>query len=157
MSNIQTYLYNHPSLANWIGFDDVFEQFDRAVSQAVKIAPYPPYNTKKIGDNKYLIELAVAGFKKDQIEITLDGNQLKVAGKNSDNEKDVNYIHRGLATRSFVRTFPLAEHVVVNGADLTDGILAIELELVLPDEKKPRKIEIGAPKLNTVKQELLQE
>jgi molecular chaperone IbpA len=96
----------------------------------------------KIDDNRYRIEVAVAGFGKDDIEITSQQNQLLVRGQKSD-EGGPNYVHRGIANRSFERRFALADHIQVQGADLKDGMLAIELVREIPEAMKPRKIAIG--------------
>ena len=106
---------------------------------------YPPFDLIKLGDNDYRIELAVAGFKPDEIDITAQQNVLLVSGRKNDecDEKGNNYIYRGIATRSFERRFALADHIQVKGADMKDGLLAIELVREIPEAMKPRKINIG--------------
>src|SRR6185369_12852655 len=111
---------------------------------------YPPFDLIKLGDNDYRIELAVAGFKADEIDITAQQNVLIVTGlKSEDSEQQGDdYIYRGIATRSFERRFALADHIQVKGADLKDGLLKIELVREIPEAMKPKKISIGgsAPK-----------
>jgi molecular chaperone IbpA len=102
---------------------------------------FPPVNVIKTDEYNFIIELAVAGFKKDEIEITTEKNSLKVSGK-KEGEDDRNYISKGIAGRKFSRQFVLSDTVVVKGADLADGILTVKLENVIPEEQKPRKITI---------------
>jgi molecular chaperone IbpA len=106
---------------------------------------YPPFDLIKKGENDYCIQLAVAGFKAEEIDITSQQNQLIVTGRKSeDNEqKDGDFIYRGIANRSFERRFALADHIQVKGADLKDGLLSIELVREIPEAMKPRKINIG--------------
>ena len=106
---------------------------------------YPPFDLIKLGDNDYRIELAVAGFKPDEIDITAQQNVLLVTGRKKEeaDEQGTNYIYRGIATRSFERRFALADHIQVRGADMKDGLLAIELVREIPEAMKPRKISIG--------------
>lgn len=107
-------------------------------------ASYPPFNLKKADENKYVIEMAVAGFGKQDIEITLEDNKLVVKGNvandSKDDEKD--YFYKGLANRAFTRQFTLADHVEINNAEMINGMLKIWLEHIIPEEKKPRKINI---------------
>jgi len=106
---------------------------------------YPPFDLKKTGENDYCIELAVAGFKRDEIDITAQQNVLIVTGKKKEEseENGSDYIYRGIATRSFERRFALADHIQVKGADLKDGLLSIELVREIPESMKPKKISIG--------------
>jgi molecular chaperone IbpA len=99
----------------------------------------------KLGDNDFRIELAVAGFKPDEIDITAQQNVLLVSGRKQDesDEKGNDYIYRGIATRSFERRFALADHIQVRGADMKDGLLSIELKREIPEAMKPKKINIG--------------
>jgi molecular chaperone IbpA len=97
-------------------------------------------------ENKYIIELAVSGFRKEEIEIKVEKNSLKVFGKKEENEKR-RYLMQGIAARSFTRSFILADSVVVHGAELEDGVLSIQLENVIPEQHKPRVIPIQTPKL----------
>jgi molecular chaperone IbpA len=135
MTGIQT-LFPRGS---FIGFDHLLHELDHVAKHAKD--HYPPHNIIKTGDTSYLIELAVAGFPKDALSIEVKDRTLTVTGEFDTNKRD--YIHRGISTKKFKRTFRLSEHVYVNGADLIDGILAIELKYVVPEEMRPRKIEIG--------------
>lgn len=123
----------------FIGFD---RMIDRMREQTPGQTNYPPYNIVKTDENFYQLEIAIAGFNQEDLEIELKEGILTVEGrKERDDEKD--YIHKGISARAFRRTFTLSDTIVVNGADLVDGILTIELENVIPEEKKPRKIEIN--------------
>jgi molecular chaperone IbpA len=128
-----------PQFNRWaIGFDPLFDTF-KQVSQATKIGGYPPYNIYKKKDS-YILELAVAGFSKDDIKISVQELTLTVEGELEDTEAEA--IHKGIATRDFKQEFALAEYIVVKGAELKDGLLRITLEQELPEEKKPKLISI---------------
>lgn len=129
--------YNSIFPRHFVGFDSLLNELELRHEDT----NYPPYNIIKQGNNRYAIEIAVAGFSKDDIEITNEDRDLIV--KASKEQKDAEYLHKGISTKSFERNFRLAEHVQVVGADLSDGMLSIELEVVLPDEKRPKRIEIG--------------
>ena len=139
-----------PFRRSTVGFDRLFDMLENnGMSQAGE--NYPPFDLIKLGDNDYRIELAVAGFKPDEIDITAQQNVLVVSGRKKEEAEDGkgnNYIYRGIATRSFERRFALADHIQVKGADLKDGLLAIELVREIPEAMKPKKISIGgsAPK-----------
>ena len=106
-------------------------------------ATYPPFNLKKTDENKYVIEMAVAGFAKQDIEITLENNKLLIKGNSQvDSEPKTNYLHMGIASRAFTRQFTLADNVVINNAHLINGMLKVWLENIIPEDKKPKKIEI---------------
>ena len=122
-----------------VGFDRLFDMLENSNFAGEN---YPPFDLIKLDDNRYRIEVAVAGFGKDDIEITSQQNQLLIRGEKGD-EDGSNYVHRGIANRSFERRFALADHIQVRGADLRDGMLAIELVREIPEAMKPRKIEIG--------------
>jgi molecular chaperone IbpA len=123
-----------------IGFDTMFNNMERRFSNSLG-TNYPPHNVVKVDENNYEIQVAVAGFDKDEVTVELDQNIIVVTGsKVEDDEKT--YLHRGLAQRNFVKTFPLAEHIEVKGADQKNGILTIKLERVIPEALKPRRIEI---------------
>lgn len=127
----------------FVGFDDQFNRLAKLHDEVSKNIPsYPPYNIRKIGDNKYVIEIAVAGFSKSEIEITLDEDKLVVKGSASDST-DTNYLFKGIGMRDFVRTFALNDQVEVRGAGLINGMLKIALERIIPEHKKPKKIEIS--------------
>ena len=127
-----------------VGFDSVFVRFfdiDTNREQG-----YPPYNIRKVNDLQYVIELALAGFSKDDIEVELTDGLLAIRSKDRKEEEEDSdsFVHKGIARRSFSRTYTLSDDVIVKGADLKDGMLIINLERVIPDEKKPRLIQIGS-------------
>ena len=124
-----------------VGFDRMFNEMERAFANTATTG-YPPYNIAKTGDHEYLISVAVAGFAKDDLEITQDGKQLTITGSAPDQDDGVEYLHRGLAGRSFKREFTLADHVEIKEVKLDLGVLNISLEQVVPEELLPRKIEI---------------
>jgi molecular chaperone IbpA len=133
-----------PYRRSTVGFDRLFDMLENStLGQGQE--NYPPFDLIKLGDNDYRIELAVAGFKPDEIDITAQQNVLLVSGRKKDEgaEKGDNYIYRGIATRSFERRFALADHIQVRGADMKDGLLAIELVREIPEAMKPKKINIG--------------
>ena len=107
-------------------------------------ASYPPFNLKKVEDNKYVIEMAVAGFTKQDIELTLEENKLIIKGNTAGDteDKQAEYLHYGIANRAFTRRFTLADNVEINNAELINGMLKVWLEHMIPEEKKPRKIEV---------------
>ena len=133
-----------PFRRSTVGFDRLFDMLENS-SMGGNGENYPPFDLIKLGDNDYRIELAVAGFKPDEIDITAQQNVLIVSGrKNEDSEeKGSDYIYRGIANRSFERRFALADHIQVRGADLKDGLLSIELIREIPEAMKPRKIDIS--------------
>ena len=133
-----------PYRRSTVGFDRLFDMLENSAGSQTQ-ENYPPFDLIKLGDNDYRIELAVAGFKPEEIDITAQQNVLIVSGRKSEeNEQTGNdYIYRGIATRSFERRFALADHIQVKGADLKDGLLAIELVREIPEAMKPRKIDIG--------------
>jgi molecular chaperone IbpA len=131
-----------------VGFDRLFDMLENS-SFGQTQENYPPFDLIKVGENEYRIELAVAGFKPDELDITAQQNVLIVSGrKNEDTEqKGSDYIYRGIATRSFERRFALADHINVKAADIKDGLLAIDLVREIPESMKPKKIDIGGAKL----------
>jgi len=124
-----------------VGYDRVFDQLQKYVQNNVQSSGFPPYNIQKGGDYNYTIEIALAGFSKDDIEVEVADNTLSVR---SDKKADVDdyAIHRGISYRRFDRKFTLADDIVVTGANLENGLLRIDLERVIPEEKKPRLIEV---------------
>lgn len=129
-------------LPSALGFESVFAALDNAAHLVTASqTAFPPVNVIKTDEYNFVIELAVAGYKRDEIEITAEKNSLKVAGK-KEGEDDRNYLAKGIAGRKFARQFVLSDTVVVKDADLADGILTIKLENVIPEEQKPRKISI---------------
>jgi molecular chaperone IbpA len=133
-----------PFRRSTVGFDRLFDMLENSSAGQTQ-ENYPPFDLIKTGENDYRIELAVAGFKPGEIDITAQQNVLIVSGrKTEENEqKGQDYIYRGIANRSFERRFALADHIQVKGADLKDGLLAIELVREIPEAMKPRKIDIG--------------
>jgi len=126
-----------------VGFEDTVKRLSEVANNTLKAANYPPYDIVKVDDNKYVIEIAVAGFGKQNIEIELADSKLVVSGKLDSDEKNLaNVLYKGIATRPFHRSFNLADTVVVEGAEIVNGILKIWLENIIPDNKKPRKIEV---------------
>ena len=134
-----------PFRRSTVGFDRLFDMLENSSTGQAQ-ENYPPFDLIKLGDNDYRIELAVAGFKSGEIDITAQQNVLIVSGKKKEESEDKgsDYIYRGIATRSFERRFALADHIQVRGADLKDGLLSIELVREIPEAMKPRKINIGA-------------
>ena len=129
-----------------IGFDNLFNDFDRMLSfNSASINHYPPYNIRKLNDTDYIIELAVAGFGKKDIEVKSVENTLTIKSVDKKQEvldKDERVLHQGISKRSFTRSFTIADDVIVKGADLKDGLLSVNLEKIIPDEKKPKIINI---------------
>ena len=131
-----------PLFRTAIGFDRMARLVDTA--QAAAAAPaYPPYNIAKTGEDSYRLTMAVAGFGPDNIELTVRDNQLVVSGKLGD-ETGGELLYRGIAGRAFERRFALADHIVVDGADLQNGLLHVALKRVVPEALKPRRIAIGS-------------
>jgi molecular chaperone IbpA len=135
-----------PYRRSTVGFDRLFDMLENSSFGQNQQENYPPFDLIKEGDNQFRIELAVAGFRPDEIDITAQQNVLIVSGrKNEESEQgDSDYIYRGIANRSFERRFALADHIQVRGADLKDGLLSIELVREIPEAMKPRKIEVGS-------------
>ncbi|WP_309603457.1 Hsp20 family protein [Sphingomonas sp.] len=124
-----------------IGFDRLFDMLETNAASPTQ-ENYPPFDLIQLDENEYRIDLAVAGFKRDEIDITAQQNVLVVAGKKG-NGDDQTFIHRGIATRSFERRFALADHIKVRDADLKDGLLSVTLVREIPEAMKPRRIDIG--------------
>ena len=133
-----------PFRRSTVGFDRLFDMLENSGTGQGQ-ENYPPFDLIKSGDNEYRIELAVAGFKPDEIDITAHQNVLIVSGRKGEEseQKGNDYIYRGIANRSFERRFALADHIQVTGADLRDGLLQIELVREIPEAMKPKKINIG--------------
>lgn len=134
-----------------IGFDQIADLMDRALSTDVAQPSYPPYNIEKTAADAYRISIAVAGFSEEDLSVEVKENALVVSAKKSDDDSDRTYLHRGIATRAFERRFTLADHVRVTGASHSDGMLHIDLHREVPEALKPRRIEIAsskAPKLD---------
>ena len=133
-----------PFRRSTVGFDRLFDMLENS-SLGGPQENYPPFDLIKSGENEYRIELAVAGFKPEEIDITAQQNVLLVSGRKSEesDEKGGDFIYRGIANRSFERSFALADHIQVRGADMRDGLLSIELVREIPEAMKPKKISIG--------------
>ena len=127
----------------FIGFEQMIDKIREASETLPKIPAYPPYNIKKIDDEHFVIEMAVAGFGKTDLDIELKEGTLTVSGSHDADEKD--YIYQGIANRAFTRKFTLADTVVVKNAELVNGLLKIALERFIPEEKKAKKIDILDP------------
>jgi molecular chaperone IbpA len=125
-----------------VGFTDVFEELEKVSKQVQKAATYPPYNIKRIDDTKYVIELAVAGFAKSDVEVTLEGNKLVVKGVANDEESPENYLFKGIANRGFTREFTLADKVEIENAELINGMLKIGLANMVKVQDAVKKIAV---------------
>ena len=132
-----------------IGFDNVFDHFERMFDddfRALSVPNFPPYNIVKTGSNTYDVELALAGYSKKDIDISLEEGVLTIKSIKSKEEKEVEdndgVLHKGIAKRSFVKSFTIADDVEVKGAELKDGLLKVSLEKIIPDHKKARTINI---------------
>ena len=130
------------------------KMLDSNVSKTV--STFPPHNILKLDDNRYIVELAVAGFSRDEIDITVDDGNLVIKGEKEEKDTGIQYLHKGIGTRSFTKTLRIADTVEVKGAEFKDGILKIGLENIIPEHKKPKKIEIGT-ELKSFRPQLLQE
>jgi molecular chaperone IbpA len=127
----------------FVGFDDQFSKMQKLHDDLTKNIPnYPPYNIKKIDDTHYTIEIAVAGFAQNEIDIEIDGGKLVVKGNVASQEADDNFLFKGIAARAFTRTFALNDQVEVKDAEMFNGMLKIALERLIPEEKKPKKVPV---------------
>jgi molecular chaperone IbpA len=145
----------------YVGFDDQFNKLAKIHDDLTKNIPnYPPYNIKKTGDNTYVIEIAVAGFAKQDIEIELADGKMIVKGNVHSQEAEENFLFKGIAARAFTRTFALDDYIEVKDAELLNGMLKVFLERIIPEHKKPKKVEVKDPsetKTKKGKPELLTE
>lgn len=132
-----------PLYRSVVGFDRLADLLDSASNEAA--TGYPPYNIERTGENAYRIEIAVAGFRNEELNIEVKENLLTVQGRKVSNDEAKRYLHRGLAERNFDRRFQLADYVVVSEAQLANGLLSISLTRELPEALKPRRIDITAP------------
>jgi|TARA_B110000495_G_C23035826_1_gene618538 molecular chaperone IbpA len=124
-----------------VGFDRIISDMFQYADNNVASTGYPPYNIRKEGD-KFQIEIALAGVTKEDLEINLEDGQLTISHDPEETQVDVEYLHRGIAQRKFKRTWTLSDDVIVKGAQMENGMLYVELERIVPDEKKPRTIKI---------------
>ena len=135
-----------PLYRSFIGSDHLAPLVD-AASRAEKQSSYPPYNIELLAEDKYRITMAIAGFSKDDINIVVEDNTLVINSNKTVDAKDAQerkFLHKGISERNFERKFQLGDHVKVLTADLENGLLHVDLERVIPEAKKPRKIEIGS-------------
>ena len=126
-----------------VGFDQIADMVDRVLTSNVQTSSYPPYNIEKIDKDTYLISVAVAGFSEADLSVEVKENSLIISAGKTEEEKK-NYLHRGIASRSFKRQFQLADHVQVTGAKYSNGMLHIELKREVPEALKPRQIPISS-------------
>jgi len=132
-----------------VGFDSLFDRLFEDVERNGNSTGFPPYNIRKDDEELYTIEMAVAGFSKEDLEAELKDGVLTVRSKPDQDEGE--YLHRGIAKRSFSRSFTLSDDMIIQGADLVNGMLIINLERVIPEEKKPKMIEIGESTKSKIK------
>ena len=128
-----------------IGFDSIFDEFDRLLDSSEFVSNYPPYNIKQISDSDYKIEIALAGFDKKDIEVEAKDNSLTIRSKAKDetiDEKGDGVVHRGIASMKFMRSFALGDDIKAKDAKLENGLITIDLEREIPEEKKPRLITV---------------
>jgi molecular chaperone IbpA len=138
----------------YVGFDDQFNKMAKIHDDLTKSIPnYPPYNIRKTGDNTYVIEVAVAGFAKQDIEIELDNGKMIIKGNVQNAEEEENFLFKGIANRAFTRAFTLEDQIEVKDAEIFNGMLKVFLERIIPEHKKPKKIEVkdSEVKAKTVK------
>lgn len=141
---MRTYDFS-PLYRSTVGFDRMAAMLDNVMSNDVGGQTYPPYNIEKTGDDAYRITVAVAGFSESELGIEVRDGQLVISGKKAEEQDgQATYLHRGIATRAFERRFQLADHVRATGAVCENGLLHVDLVREIPEELKPRKIEINA-------------
>lgn len=139
-----------PLYRSLVGFDRLADQLD-AAARTEAASGYPPYNIERTGENDYRIEIAVAGFKPDELTVEVKENLLTVTGRKAANDGDAKqYLHRGLAERNFERKFQLTDYLIVVDADLSNGLLSIALKRELPEALKPRTVEIKSAPTSTL-------
>ena len=130
-----------------VGFDSIFDEFDRMLESSERYnSNYPPYNINRVGDNDYKIEVALAGYSRNDIELELKDSTLTIRNKTKEkviNDESNGVIHKGISTRQFERSFTISEDIKVKNAELKNGLLNVDLERIIPDEKKPRLININ--------------
>ena len=132
-----------PLYRSTVGFDRLFQLLDSAGGVESEASTYPPYNIERKSESEYRISMAVAGFARDEIDIQAKEQTLTIKGDKKAEDKERQFLHRGIATRAFERRFQLADHVEVTGADLQDGLLHVELVRNVPERLKPRNVQIG--------------
>ena len=125
----------------FLGFDHIFDELERVTNHAKD--SYPPHNVVKQDDMKYEIELAIAGFSEEDIDIELKDHVLSIKGEREQKRDQDKYVYKGISARKFCKSFRLSEYAEVSGADMKDGILTVSIEVVLPEKMRPQKINIG--------------
>jgi len=140
----------HVPRSLFVGFDVLIDDLERIHSSARSGDNYPPHNVVKVDNENYLIELAVAGFTEDDLSVEVKDGILKISGEIKD-QGDTEYVHKGISSRKFEKSFRVSEFVVIDGANLRDGILVVNARVEVPEEKRPRKIEIGSAGATTGK------
>lgn len=146
----------NPLWPSTLGFDQVFKDLDK-ILESSNSSQFPPHNIIKVDDYNYIIELAVAGFTKNDISIKRIDNTIEIRGNKNTIDVETNYLHKGIGTRSFVKIIRLADTVEVVGSEMKDGILRIAFENVIPEKKRPVEIEIQESIPNRSKRQLLTE
>lgn len=134
-----------PFYRSTVGFDRLLNLLDTASDQG-----YPPYNIERSDENNYRVTVAVAGFAEKDLSVDVKDRVLTISGKKEEASDKPSFLHQGIAGRAFERSFQLAEHVEVKAARLENGLLHVDLERIVPEEKKPRRITINAPELRTI-------
>lgn len=149
---------HHSILGTSLGYDSMFQELERMLNtQPAASDKYPPHNIIKIDDYNYIVELAVAGFSKDEIDISVTDGLLTIKGNKNSHNLDIVYLHKGISNRSFEKTIRIIDTVEVLGASYDAGILSVTLKNVIPESKLPRKIEIGTASLKGSAAKLLVE
>ena len=144
MTQFQIHTLDFPNIARHaIGFDRMFEELNRTFANSRGGDNYPPHNVIQLDDTHFVVEVAVAGFAEEDLDVELKDNVLRVKGEKSKAEgEQPKYLHKGISARNFTRNFPLAENVEVRGATVKNGVLSVALELLVPEEQKPKKIAV---------------
>ncbi|WP_121630367.1 Hsp20 family protein [Tropicibacter alexandrii] len=144
-----------PLYRSTVGFDQIAQMLDRALTSDTPQAGYPPYNIEKTADDAYRISIAVAGFSDDDLSVEVKEGALVVSARKAEEDENRTYLHRGIATRAFERRFQLADHVRVTGAVHEDGMLHIDLVREIPEALKPRRIEIAKPQTRQIAKDVV--
>lgn len=139
-------VFNDHLLHSTVGFDQLFHELDEMLSQGPS-SNYPPFNIRQLDDTHYQIEMAVAGFRPDELSVTMEKNRLTITGERKSKESDTKYLHQGLAYRSFERQIPVKDTIEVGDCTVEHGVLLIRLENVIPERDRKRIIPIGTPTL----------
>lgn len=133
-----------PFYRNTVGIDSLFDRITRNIDTAANTGNYPPYDIVKTGEETYEIRVAAAGFRQDEIEVEIADGTLRITGNHRDEARaEVEYLHHGISHRSFLRTFQLSDYVEVRAAVMRDGILTVDLERIVPEVMRPKKITVS--------------